>query len=87
MDEFNTKVQSLGIEFKRPGGKRTPGGQTNWKRPVSPHMNVTENLAFPLQERGKGKAEITERIQKVLDRVELPFFSHRGPIKRSGRVR
>lgn len=49
-----------------------------------PHMSVTENIAFSLQVRGKGKTEIAERCQKALDMVGLPGFGDRRPAKLSG---
>src|SRR6476660_9018756 len=44
-----------------------------------PHMTVNENLAFPLQVRRIGKAEIEERVKNVLEMVELPTFGYRRP--------
>jgi putative spermidine/putrescine transport system ATP-binding protein len=49
-----------------------------------PHMTVNENLAFPLEVRGKGKAEIEERVAKALDMVELKGFGNRRPAQLSG---
>jgi putative spermidine/putrescine transport system ATP-binding protein len=49
-----------------------------------PHMTVNENLAFPLEVRGKGKAEIEARVAKALDMVELKGFGHRRPAQLSG---
>jgi putative spermidine/putrescine transport system ATP-binding protein len=49
-----------------------------------PHMTVTENLAFPLQVRRLGRAEIEERVKNVLEMVELPGFGHRRPSQLSG---
>ncbi len=49
-----------------------------------PHMTVNENLAFPLQVRGKSKAEIEERIKRALAMVELPAFGNRRPSQLSG---
>ena len=49
-----------------------------------PHMTVNENLAFPLQVRNMGKAEIEERVKNVLDMVELPAFGYRRPSQLSG---
>ena len=37
-----------------------------------PHMTVNENLAFPLQVRHMGRAEIEKRVKRVLEMVELP---------------
>jgi putative spermidine/putrescine transport system ATP-binding protein len=49
-----------------------------------PHMTVNENLAFPLQVRNLGKAEISERVKAVLEMVELPAFGNRRPSQLSG---
>jgi putative spermidine/putrescine transport system ATP-binding protein len=49
-----------------------------------PHMTVAENLAFPLQVRGMGKAEIEDRVKKILKLVELPDKSARRPGQLSG---
>ncbi len=49
-----------------------------------PHMTVAENLAFPLQVRKMGKAEVEEKVQKALDMVELGVFGNRRPAQLSG---
>jgi putative spermidine/putrescine transport system ATP-binding protein len=49
-----------------------------------PHMTVNENLAFPLEVRGKSRAEIEERTKRVLAMVELPAFGNRRPSQLSG---
>ena len=49
-----------------------------------PHMSVAENLAFPLQVRGVGKAEIGEKVNRALDMVELGGFGDRRPAQLSG---
>jgi putative spermidine/putrescine transport system ATP-binding protein len=49
-----------------------------------PHMTVYENLAFPLQVRHMGKAEIEQRVKNVLEMVELPAFGYRRPSQLSG---
>lgn len=49
-----------------------------------PHMSVAENLAFPLQVRGMSKAEQQERVQRVLDMVELSPMGGRRPAQLSG---
>jgi putative spermidine/putrescine transport system ATP-binding protein len=49
-----------------------------------PHMTVNENLAFPLQVRGKSRAEIQERVKHALEMVELPGYGHRRPSQLSG---
>jgi putative spermidine/putrescine transport system ATP-binding protein len=49
-----------------------------------PHMTVNENLAFPLQVRRLGRAEIETRVKKVLEMVELPQMGNRRPAQLSG---
>ena len=49
-----------------------------------PHMTVEENLAFPLEVRKVGKAEMQERIAKALDMVQLSPFGKRRPAQLSG---
>ena len=49
-----------------------------------PHMTINENLAFPLQVRGVGKAETEDRVAKILKMVELPQMGNRRPGQLSG---
>ncbi len=49
-----------------------------------PHMSVEENLAFPLEVRKLGRAEIKNKIDKVLDLVRLPQMRKRYPSQLSG---
>jgi len=49
-----------------------------------PHMTVNENLAFPLEVRRLPKAEIEQRVRKVLDMVQLGAFGNRRPGQLSG---
>lgn len=49
-----------------------------------PHMTVGENIAFPLQMRGTGRAEIAERVARVLDMVQLSALADRRPSQLSG---
>ena len=49
-----------------------------------PHMTVAENLAFPLQVRKKPKAEIEERVKRVLDMIQLGHLGNRRPAQLSG---
>jgi putative spermidine/putrescine transport system ATP-binding protein len=49
-----------------------------------PHMNVAQNLAFPLEVRGVPKAEIRARVDRVLRMVELDGFGSRKPNQLSG---
>jgi len=49
-----------------------------------PHMTVAENLAFPLEVRKMGKAEVEQRVHRALDMVQLGEFGNRRPAQLSG---
>ena len=49
-----------------------------------PHMTVAENLAFPLEVRKMGKAEIEEKVKRALDMVQMGAFGGRRPAQLSG---
>ncbi|MBE9605823.1 ABC transporter ATP-binding protein [Acetobacteraceae bacterium H6797] len=49
-----------------------------------PHMTVAENVAFPLNVRGMGKAEREAKVKAALDLVQLDRFAHRKPSQLSG---
>nr|WP_321982238.1 ABC transporter ATP-binding protein [uncultured Cohaesibacter sp.] len=49
-----------------------------------PHLSVAENIAFPLKRRGVAKAEIAERVNRVLEMVQLPDQSEKLPSQLSG---
>ena len=49
-----------------------------------PHMTVEENLVFPLESRGANKTEISEKVRRALEMVELRDFGKRRPKQLSG---
>ena len=51
-----------------------------------PHMTIAENLAFPLQVRKMGKAEVEQKVQRALDMVQMGGgeFHGRRPAQLSG---
>ncbi|MBV9521735.1 MAG: ABC transporter ATP-binding protein [Alphaproteobacteria bacterium] len=49
-----------------------------------PHMNVFENVAFPLRMRRLGAAEIARAVGRALDIVRLPGMAERLPRELSG---
>ena len=49
-----------------------------------PHMTVGENLAFPLQVRKMGRAEIEAKVARALDMVQMGAFANRRPAQLSG---
>ncbi len=54
------------------------------KYALFPHLNVFENVAFPLRERGVTKAEIKEQVTKMLSLVMLDGFAERSVTSLSG---
>lgn len=51
---------------------------------VWPHMNVFDNVAYPLKIAGAKKEEIKERVEKVLEIVHLSQYKDRAPSELSG---
>lgn len=49
-----------------------------------PHLNVADNIAFPLRMAGLGKNEIASRVAKVLEDVRLPEKASHYPEELSG---
>lgn len=49
-----------------------------------PHMTVFDNLAYPLKVRRRTRAEINEKVQAILDLVQLSHFALRKPHELSG---
>ena len=49
-----------------------------------PHLNVFENIAFPLRERHVPRAEIEEKVHELLELVALKGFEHRSVTSLSG---
>jgi len=49
-----------------------------------PHKHVFDNIAFGLRMRRRGKAEIAERVERMLALVELPGIERRFPHQLSG---
>src|SRR5438094_8423444 len=49
-----------------------------------PHMTVAENVAFPLAVRKLEKAEVTARVTRALEIVQLSGLGNRRPAQLSG---
>ena len=54
------------------------------KYALFPHLNVFENVAFPLRERKLPKDEIREKVEKMLNMVMLSGFAERRVTSLSG---
>jgi len=51
---------------------------------IWPHMNVFDNVAYPLQTRNEPKEEIRKKVEKTLHFVQLDGFENRPTTKLSG---
>ena len=51
---------------------------------IWPHMNVYDNVAYPLQLRNEPKEEIKRKVEKILRFVQLEGFENRPATKLSG---
>ena len=70
--------------FRLPPDKRDLG-MVFQSYAIWPHMTVEENIAFPLKSKKMGRAEIKERVDRVLDLVGLPGLEKRpGPLLSGG---
>src|SRR5580765_1559824 len=49
-----------------------------------PHMDVAENIGFPLSVRGVSAADIAARVERALATVQLTGFGRRRPAQLSG---
>lgn len=49
-----------------------------------PHMTVAENLAFPLSIRKLSKADVKDRVSRILDMIKLTSLAARYPAQMSG---
>lgn len=59
-------------------------GMVFQKYALFPHMTVAENIAYPLRQRGMGRAERDERVRESLDLVRLGGLGSRLPSQLSG---
>jgi len=51
---------------------------------IWPHMNVFDNVAYPLQTRKESKKDIIQKVKKTLQFVQLEGFENRPATKLSG---
>src|SRR4029453_4113995 len=68
---------------ERPAHKRNIGVVFQ-QYALFPHLTVFQNIAYPLEMRRSGKAEIRSRVQAALDLVRLQGFEARYPHQLSG---
>jgi iron(III) transport system ATP-binding protein len=51
---------------------------------IWPHMSVFENVAYGLRVRGEAKAQISDKVARALDMVQMRAFAERGASQLSG---
>lgn len=49
-----------------------------------PHLDIARNVAFPLEMRGMGRADIRQRVDRALEMVQLLHLRDRRPSQLSG---
>lgn len=75
---FNDKVMN-----NVPPGKRNIG-MVFQNYAIFPHLNVSENVAFGLENRKVGKEERQRRVAEILDTVQIEVYKDRMPKNLSG---
>jgi putative spermidine/putrescine transport system ATP-binding protein len=70
------------ITFEPPNVRRL--GMVFQNYSLFPHMTVAENVAFGLRMQGRSRSEIGERVDKMLETVQLSGFGERYPSQMSG---
>ena len=66
-----------------PAGKRR-FGMVFQNYALFPHMTVEKNIAFGLSVRGTPRSEISDRLDEIIDVVQLGPFRQRFPAQLSG---
>jgi spermidine/putrescine ABC transporter ATP-binding subunit len=73
-----------GADISRLPPQRRGLGMVFQNYAIFPHLNVFENVAFPLRARHVPKAELTQRVRAALDLVRLDRFAERFARQLSG---
>ena len=79
---FDDKLVSGGRTFLPP--EKRDIGMVFQSYAVWPHMNVFDNVAYPLEIKRVPRAEIKSRVEKMLDTVHLSQYASRLPSQLSG---
>ncbi len=79
---FDDKLVSGGKTFFPP--EKRDIGMVFQSYAVWPHMNVFDNVAYPLEIKRVPRAEIKARVEKMLDTVHLSQYASRLPSQLSG---
>jgi putative spermidine/putrescine transport system ATP-binding protein len=82
VDEGEIRVDGRDVSGQPP--RRRGFGMVFQNYAIFPHLNVFENVAFPLRARGLPKAEIRERVRWALELVRLERLADRFSRQLSG---
>ncbi len=77
-------IEVAGRDVSSLGAERRPSAMVFQNYALWPHMSVFKNVAFPLKIRKLGKAEIVERVDRVLEMVSLLHHRDSRPGQISG---
>ncbi|QDZ16181.1 ABC transporter ATP-binding protein [Humibacter ginsenosidimutans] len=77
-------IRVAGRDVTHLGAERRPSAMVFQNYALWPHMTVFKNVAFPLKLRKLPKAEITQRVESVLDLVNLLHHRDSRPGQISG---
>ncbi len=78
------KVIIDGQDMEGIPANRRPTNMVFQSYAIFPHLNVGNNVAYGLRNRGIAKAEIDNRVTEALDMVELGGLQQRGATELSG---
>jgi spermidine/putrescine ABC transporter ATP-binding subunit len=73
-----------GADLTRVPPQRRGLGMVFQNYAIFPHLNVFENVAFPLRARHVAEAELRQRVESALELVRLERFAHRFARQLSG---
>lgn len=77
-------IQVDGADFTRVPPQRRGLGMVFQNYAIFPHLNVFENVAFPLRARRIAEPELRQRVQTALELVQLDRFAQRYTRQLSG---
>ena len=77
-------IRSDGIDITRMPAQRRGLGMVFQNYAIFPHLNVFENVAFPLRARQVAEAELRPRVRAALELVRLDRFAQRFSRQLSG---
>ncbi len=77
-------VRIGGIDAREIPAHRRPVNTVFQSYALFPHMTVRDNIAFGLRMKNVPKLQIVERVNRVMDMVEIPKLADRKPAQLSG---